>query len=330
MKDPIEVVEAAYGCDADEATWLRRVTESMQRNLAPESGVAACVYNARRADWIDVSSTAAVCIDPSMFQSMFSIPLPPGQLVQAFRRKTVCTHRQALAGCPALATYFEKVMEQAGLRETLCVNARNPTHVGCLFMMPFALRSRLAPRTANRLRRIAAHVATAFRARGHLARWSTALGAKRPEGVDAILRSDGAMEDADESAKGRTTRRTLRDAVLAVDRARGRLRRRAPDEALGIWQGLVDGRWSLLDHFESDGKRFVLAHRNEPETPDVRGLSPRERQVLAYAAMGHSNKEIAYELGLSISTVGMCLARVRAKLGTQLRLVIDAMRFGNL
>jgi DNA-binding CsgD family transcriptional regulator len=330
MRDPIEVVETAYGWDADEATWLRRVTESMQRNLTPGVGVGACVYNARRVDWIELTATAAACIDPSLLQSMFSIPLPAEQLARAFRRETVSTLRQAVADSPVLATYFDTMMVQAGVREMLCVNARNPTHVGCLFVTPLDTRSGLAPRAANRLRRIAAHVATGFRVRGHFARWSAAIGAKRPDGVDAILRSDGTVEDADESAKGRTTRLTLREAVLAVDRARGRLRRRAPDEALGIWQGLVDGRWSLLDHFESDGKRFVLAHRNEPETPDVRGLSLRERQVLAYAAMGHSNKAIAYELGLSTSTVGMCLARVRSKLGARLRLVIDAMRFGDL
>jgi DNA-binding CsgD family transcriptional regulator len=330
MKDPIEVVETAYGWDADETTWLQQVTESMRRNFAPAAGIGACVYNARRADWIEVSTTATACLDPSVLQSIFSVPLPPGPLVQTFRRETVGTLRQAVAGYPPWATYFSKMMEEAGLGDMLCVNACNPTHVGCVFLTPVKTKSRLAPRTANRLRRVATHVATGFRVRGQLARWSSAQGGKRPAGVDAILRSDGALEDADESTKGRATRQTLRDAVLAVDRARGRMRRRAPDEALGIWQGLVDGRWSLLDHFEADGKRFVLAHRNEPETPDVRGLSARERQVLAYAAMGHSNKAIAYELGLSTSTVGMCLARVRAKLGARLRPVLDAMRFGDL
>jgi DNA-binding CsgD family transcriptional regulator len=36
--------------------------------------------------------------------------------------------------------------------------------------------------------------------------------------------------------------------------------------------------------------------------------------VLAYAAMGHSNKEIAYELGITHSTVKVLLFRARLKL----------------
>jgi DNA-binding NarL/FixJ family response regulator len=44
-------------------------------------------------------------------------------------------------------------------------------------------------------------------------------------------------------------------------------------------------------------------------------LTPRERQVAEFAAIGHSNKEIAYELGVSASTVGVLLMRAASKLG---------------
>ena len=66
---------------------------------------------------------------------------------------------------------------------------------------------------------------------------------------------------------------------------------------------------------DSDGRRFILAHRNDPDAPDIRGLTLRERQVVAYVALGHANKVIAYELGLTISTVASHLARARLKLG---------------
>ena len=75
------------------------------------------------------------------------------------------------------------------------------------------------------------------------------------------------------------------------------------------------GRWSLVDHFDSNGRRYLMAHRNDPDTPDLRGLTLRERQVVGYAGAGHSNKIIAYELGLTLSTVAGHLARARAKLG---------------
>jgi len=121
-----------------------------------------------------------------------------------------------------------------------------------------------------------------------------------------------------ESAKDHAARTALRRAAVAFDRARGRLWREDQDEALAIWQALIEGRWSLLDHFDSDGRRFIVAHRNDPNLPDVRGLTKRECQVLAYAMLGRSNKDIAYELGVATATVGVLLARARGKLGDRL------------
>ena len=57
-----------------------------------------------------------------------------------------------------------------------------------------------------------------------------------------------------------------------------------------------------------------MAHRNDAGVPDARGLTHRESQVLAQAALGQSNKMIAYELGLSTATVAGHLASGRGKL----------------
>jgi DNA-binding NarL/FixJ family response regulator len=46
-------------------------------------------------------------------------------------------------------------------------------------------------------------------------------------------------------------------------------------------------------------------------------LSPREYEVVGFAVLGQSNKAIAYELGLSPSTVGVLLRRAAAKLGVR-------------
>jgi DNA-binding NarL/FixJ family response regulator len=81
----------------------------------------------------------------------------------------------------------------------------------------------------------------------------------------------------------------------------------------------VDGRWSLVDRFESDGRRFMVAHRNEPDVRDPRALSKRERQVVAFAATGHSNKLIGYELGVSPSSVAKHLGVAARKLGVRSR-----------
>lgn len=132
---------------------------------------------------------------------------------------------------------------------------------------------------------------------------------------DAILTPAGKVEHAEEGAKAREARDALRRGALAVDRARGRMRRESSDEAIEVWRGLVAGRWSLVEHFESDGRRFLVAHQNDPETPMPPNLSMRERQVLVYRMLGHPLKLIAYELGLKMSTVASCLERALRKLG---------------
>ena len=94
-------------------------------------------------------------------------------------------------------------------------------------------------------------------------------------------------------------------------------------------KGLVSGRWTLLDHFESDGRRYVLARRNEPHGAPLEKLTKRERQVVGYLALGHSYKLIAYELGISTSTVAALVWRACNRLGVEsreelARLAIDA------
>lgn len=93
------------------------------------------------------------------------------------------------------------------------------------------------------------------------------------------------------------------------------MRRRLPDDAVAEWKGLIAARWSLVDHFDTDGKHYLVARRNGPEARGLGALTERERQVAAAASLGRSNKLIAYELGIADSTVRVLVARAMAKLG---------------
>ena len=99
---------------------------------------------------------------------------------------------------------------------------------------------------------------------------------------------------------------------------------RPADRALAVWRGLLDGRWSLVDHLESDGKRLLVALRNAPRLERRADLTPRERQVTALVALGHRDKEIVYALGLSPAAVSSALHRAKAKLGVTTRSVLAA------
>jgi len=133
--------------------------------------------------------------------------------------------------------------------------------------------------------------------------------------------------EASVAAKGTgVVRERLARASAELARAGG-MRRASPEEALAIWRGLVAGRWALVDHFDADGRRYLVARRSEPEPALIVGLARltrREREIVGLAALGHTNKLIAYELGLAATTVATHLASAAAKLGAATR--IDLVR----
>jgi len=79
---------------------------------------------------------------------------------------------------------------------------------------------------------------------------------------------------------------------------------------------------ALLARQGADGKAYLIAR---VDLPEVRLLTPRERAVVELAALGRSNKAIAYELGLSAGTVGNYLMRAQRKLGARSRVALIRM-----
>ncbi|HET7753490.1 MAG TPA: helix-turn-helix transcriptional regulator, partial [Anaeromyxobacteraceae bacterium] len=186
---------------------------------------------------------------------------------------------------------------------------------GQVLHLDVPMRSRRAfhPRTLHRLACVAAHFTSALRLRRG--------GPAAPDApsTDAILEPGGAVRHAVGEARRESVRARLSRAVRAAERARGLLRRADPDAALSMWRGLVDGTWSLVDHWDSDGRRYVLVRRNAPSVADPKALTAAERAVVTFLAMGHPEKYVAYLLGLAPSTVGTHFASARRKLGVTSR-----------
>jgi len=110
----------------------------------------------------------------------------------------------------------------------------------------------------------------------------------------------------------RNPRAALRDAVVELERAR------VPSR--GGEHAPVDARWTLIDRFERAGRRYVVAVEDDAAgLPAAGSLTPREQEVLAAAASGRSTKVIAYDLGLSDSTVRVLLMRAARRLGVASR-----------
>lgn len=83
----------------------------------------------------------------------------------------------------------------------------------------------------------------------------------------------------------------------------------------GSWESWLDGAWSLVDAYDSDGQRLYVARRNDPSERAQRALTASERAVVEIAARGEAHKAIAIELDMKLSTASGTLKRALQKLG---------------
>jgi DNA-binding CsgD family transcriptional regulator len=169
----------------------------------------------------------------------------------------------------------------------------------------------LSPRESRLLARLATHVGARDRLR-RIAR------GRRLDEAEVVISPEGKVLHA--------TCPTPEAARLGLEaRQLARRYRHDPEAALEVWQGLVDGRWSLVDHVDTDQRRYVLAIKNSPTTAPRANLTEEQRQVVALAATGLSDKAIAYTFGRPRTAISKVLERARRKLGARTRAELTAM-----
>ena len=80
------------------------------------------------------------------------------------------------------------------------------------------------------------------------------------------------------------------------------------------WQAVLSGRYRIIDWYDREGRRYVVATKRTVEN-EPRCLTPREEKALLMRAAGSALKVIALELGVSLSTAARDLDRGMALLG---------------
>lgn len=305
----VDSIEAAHTMDADPSRWLSTILEAVTPSIAGGFGAFAWIYDARDCGDLKFEHPVVHGVDPRILEGI--LEANAGASVE-LRRRHYLTSAAMLSASLGDAfeghDAFHRALGPLGVRDIGIINAMDPSMRGCAFCAPHGERTRWTPEFIALLSCVAAHVATALRL---LRRWQCDP-SMQPE---LIFEADGRIAHAEGEARERDAREALAAALAAAQRARGRLRRSEPEEAISSWRALVAGRWTLVDTVERDGRRYVLAHVNPVPTSPVPSLTPREREVVHLAAIGHSNKLIAYELGISVSTVGSLLSRATRKLG---------------
>ncbi len=330
--DLLRVVESAHDLGGQDRHWLQGVTDAVGPFLDDGYGAYGTFVDASRPARLrsrvvvrwrghDAGAHAIFLVNNRESNSAAT----GERAARAFRpTQSIATASETLGAETFRAVVGDTVQVFPGCQDSAAVLALSPRGVGCLVTAPLS-RTHRYPRSAKQLwARLVAHVVAMQRLRCSL---EAAAVRRRDEG-EAVLSPSGRVEHAEGPAQAVSARELLRAAAVESERARGRLRREDPATAVEMWRALVAGRWSIVDRFDRDGKRYLVAHQNEPDAIGPRTLTDRERQVVAFVAMGHSNKLVAYELGLSESAVGAYLCGARRKLGIRSRLDLVRLLHG--
>jgi DNA-binding CsgD family transcriptional regulator len=324
--DAIGILEAAYDVKGSTRAWLERLCALVAPELDRGFGIAAFAYDLENG--LDPSTLVLRDMADGVVSAMFAMmKAHPAELRQIHGSLNLATATQRVGLTRKQAIRFlphAQHLHVLGIRDVLSLTVVDPTGRGYAFGAPAPDLQRPAGPERAMWTRVGVHIAAAGRLRHAIASQRTP---EPYDGADAVLSPSGKVLNAEREAQTPAARESLRDAVLAIDRARSQARADS-GEALTLWQGLIAGQWSLIEHFDSDGRRYIVARRNDPSVTDPRALSLRERQVLAYAALGQSLKIIAYSLGLSLATVAGHRARAMRKLGLRSQAELVALFAG--
>lgn len=309
-KDWIALIEAGYNLEDSRESWLENVLEHAAPLLGRGFCPMAAVYDYTP---LNIHLESVRSRGPLTAGKFFeeSLQIKTNAVGRFFRDgTTVSSLSEAIyVHEPNLQSVLLQSTDGM-VKDKLAVKAL--TGKNSALIMCWLFSKTVIPTTTerNRWSSIASHLAAGLRLRALTK--SLTLGAAP---VEAVFTPDGRLHDARQEAKAPSARRALREAVRQIEKVRTCAGRRDPDAAMEAWEGLVQGRWSLVDHFDTDQQRFIIAIKNDLTYPDPRGLTIRERQIAEFVGLGQSSKEICYTLGVSHALVTNCTASVQKKLG---------------
>ncbi|HMJ11221.1 MAG TPA: LuxR C-terminal-related transcriptional regulator [Polyangiaceae bacterium] len=319
----VQFLEAVYALEHTDEDWLTHSLRALSHICGSEHSYMGFFYDASNVEHFKAWNRCRFGTPPAELGGiwdMFTDMANADFVRSTFRCRLLGSARDVIEYTqPLLAERQRK-----GYGDFFCLNALDPSGLGCL--LTFGCRDReFSPRgrDAALLKRAATHLSAAYRCRRRL----TSAGdepiprSARHERVvadaEAILDTDGRFVHAEGRAQSQVARERIRNAAVAIDSARTAHRRQRGVQVLDQWHPLTSARWTLLDSFEEGGRRYIVARENQAELSGFGTLTDRERQILVHAALGLTNKEIAYTLGVSDTTVRVLLSRAAKRLGVR-------------
>ncbi|MCZ7680545.1 MAG: LuxR C-terminal-related transcriptional regulator [Sandaracinaceae bacterium] len=316
MQNPIDIAEVAYDVTGSDVEWLTRIAHACRPAL--DGGFGVCAYlvqidfgrrKLERTSPVVTAGDAPDELEALMVERMEDLDPSTIRPEYLSADRTVTSASESFL-IPE-GTSFERweryaASRRLGIADYLNARSFDADGRGVVIDAGVPELTRTTPQQVERWRSVSVHLLAGLRLRRLLSEGVARVDERGR--VEAIADS---VSDEDVAA--------VREAATAIHAARGALRDGDPDRALELWQGLVSGLWSMVDQFDTDGRRYLVARKNEPAGFPLPGLSTRERQVVAYAVMGRSNKHIAYTLGVAPSTISAQLQSALSKLGVPSR-----------
>lgn len=311
----LDVVRAGYGLSAPDKDWLDSLLSTARTLLDRGDGLMAYTYDAS-ARTVRFGEFVATGRAEAAFERLAECVARQDAAVQYKLYRTAgafgsISQNLGIGEALGAAPFFVERFHPLGVKDFLAMNATDPSGAGVVLCAPLRGIYEASGSARARWGKAASHVAAAFRLR-------RALGTANPMvDAEAILTPSGRVEHATGPAETPQARKALRHATQIFESATQR--KSTGPEALQAWTALVEGRWSVVDCFDTDGRRFVVARKNDPAVSITMALTEQEAQVLGYARLGHGIKLVAYELGLPVSTVSVLLDRGLKKIGLKSR-----------
>jgi DNA-binding CsgD family transcriptional regulator len=313
--DSIQVIETAYRHDIEDEAWLTALSKSLSSADDSVIGVFTYLYSVRPGEGVDVAARAQHSISPEFVEglatSLRDAPdAVPRYSIPGSLTADVSVGRALMPSEEEWEEWEEEILGAYPYEHALVLQGWEPS-LGHGYNATLVTERPIDTTSAffDAGGMLACHLSSGLRLRlqgddaGFLDR------------ADAVFDEDGTLRHAEGEATDE--RDALRGLVRQLDRIRGR--RFDAGDALQMWEALARGRWSLVDVFDTDARRFVVAVRNPRQLEAPRALTGEERRVVLGAALGHSNKLIGYEEGLPESTVATRLAGAMEKLGISTR-----------
>jgi DNA-binding CsgD family transcriptional regulator len=309
-RDYLDIVEAAYSVERSPAEWLQGITDAGLDALDQGLGVFAAFYDAGDPRDLRVDSMVSSGATPAALQTMHEMSLAfrmnPSDVKTYYWGGWPVAQATDLAPPSGLPPPLVELMKRIDMVDAFSVRTYDPSRRGMQIVVPQRYGQRLASRTRGTLCCVAAHLAAAVRLRE--------IGPIDFDRADAVFGGQGTLEHVAPEVRDDRRIPSLRAGVANLLLG-NKIRHESPEAAVDLWRALVAGRWSIFHRLDTDGRRFIVARRNEVNVRNPRALTPDERRTALYAAWGHSLKLIAYEVGLAESTVSYHLKRALRKLG---------------